>query len=118
MARSIGPVGPGVIRRQARGERLCDTPPMNQGKASSRAEGTEVSERNEVWQPGHELIRGLDAPLVTGEGADGRYQTSGLLGVGGMGEVKLTLDQRTGREVALKVLRPMNREDQRLRSRF
>ncbi len=40
------------------------------------------------------------APLAT------RYEPLGLLGTGGMGEVRLVLDRRIGRHVARKVLRP------------
>jgi eukaryotic-like serine/threonine-protein kinase len=47
------------------------------------------------------------APLPSqAEGFELRYEARGLLGAGGMGEVRLCKDRRVGREVALKVMRP------------
>src|SRR4029077_17484222 len=37
---------------------------------------------------------------------DGRYEDRALLREGGMGEVRLCKDQRIGREIAMKVVRP------------
>jgi len=49
---------------------------------------------------------------------DGRYQQRESLGAGGMGEVALCLDDRVGREVALKVLRPEVSSSRPARLRF
>lgn len=55
----------------------------------------------------------------TGSVLAGRFVLRGVLGVGGMAEVHRALDRTTGREVALKVLRPVPAEEsdrERLRS--
>lgn len=53
--------------------------------------------------PAHAALRASLAPPVD-EGAD-RYEAGPLLGVGGMGEVRLHVDRRIGRPIALKTLR-------------
>ena len=47
-----------------------------------------------------------------------RYEQGETLGQGGMGEVRLCKDQRIGREVAMKVIRPEHGSRDDLRSRF
>jgi len=47
-----------------------------------------------------------------------RFETLGLLGRGGMGEVYRVLDTHLGREVALKVIRPELEGDEGVRLRF
>jgi tRNA A-37 threonylcarbamoyl transferase component Bud32 len=47
-----------------------------------------------------------------------RYEPCELLGVGGMGEVRLVRDTRTGRSVALKAIRPERSARADLRERF
>src|SRR6185295_6943546 len=47
-----------------------------------------------------------------------RYEDRGLLGAGGMGEVRLCRDQRIGRDVALKVVRAGRNASTDTRMRF
>src|SRR5579871_3091705 len=47
--------------------------------------------------------------------AASRYQTGALLGTGGMGEVRLSLDQRIGRRVARKAMRASRQDGPALR---
>src|SRR5262249_44088347 len=54
--------------------------------------------------PGQPLRASL-APPVDEEGTP-RYEAGPLLGVGGMGEVRLHVDRRIGRPIALKTLKP------------
>lgn len=49
---------------------------------------------------------------------ESRYEVGELLGEGGMGEVRLSVDTRIGRTVAVKAIRPENAERARLRARF
>jgi serine/threonine-protein kinase len=53
--------------------------------------------------PAHGALRASLAPPV--DEGDDRYESGPLLGVGGMGEVRLHLDRRIGRPIALKTLR-------------
>lgn len=60
-----------------------------------------------------------NARVAFGPGqALGEYKISRLLGTGGMGEVYLATDTRTGREVALKVLRDRLTNDEQHVQRF
>ncbi|HEY4121104.1 MAG TPA: serine/threonine-protein kinase [Byssovorax sp.] len=47
-----------------------------------------------------------------------RYSAGELLGEGGMGEVRLSMDRRIGRAVAMKVMRPESSREAKLRARF
>jgi eukaryotic-like serine/threonine-protein kinase len=60
-----------------------------------------------------EPAEGDGVPEQTGRGAllAGRFEVQGLLGVGGMAEVFQVRDRRSGRELALKVLRPQVAHD-------
>jgi serine/threonine protein kinase len=49
---------------------------------------------------------------------DGRYELGERIGSGGMGEVRLGVDRRLGREVAIKLLRPDLAELPEVRGRF
>ncbi|APR75495.1 Serine/threonine protein kinase PrkC, regulator of stationary phase [Minicystis rosea] len=49
---------------------------------------------------------------------DARYELGEVLGRGGMGEVRLSIDRRMGRTVAVKVIRPDGAKRPRLRARF
>jgi eukaryotic-like serine/threonine-protein kinase len=57
----------------------------------------------------------VDAPLASDEE---RFEPVGLLGKGGMGEVRLYRDRRISRFVAYKVLKKSVEKDQHFRSRF
>jgi eukaryotic-like serine/threonine-protein kinase len=56
-----------------------------------------------------------DGPTMLG---DGRYQLSGLLGRGGMAEVRMAQDLRLGRHVAIKRLRTDLARDPTFQARF
>ncbi len=62
----------------------------------------------------------LDAQLGALDNADfdARYELGEVLGRGGMGEVRLGKDQRIGRNVAVKLIRPDSAKRPRLRARF
>jgi eukaryotic-like serine/threonine-protein kinase len=47
-----------------------------------------------------------------------RYSSGEPLGVGGMGEVRLCMDRRIGRAVAMKLILPHNAQQPKLRARF
>src|SRR4051812_41396645 len=47
-----------------------------------------------------------------------RYEPRRQLGRGGMGEVRLHRDRRIGRDVAMKIIRPLHRSNARIRARF
>ncbi|MEO5920340.1 MAG: hypothetical protein ABIQ01_04275 [Pseudolysinimonas sp.] len=49
------------------------------------------------------------AEIDTGVLIDGRYRVIRQLGVGGMARVLLARDEQLGREVAVKVFRPLSR---------
>ena len=59
-------------------------------------------------------------PLTTESGQTGldRYAARGVLGEGGMGEVRLYHDRSIGRDVAMKVLLPSRRDSTPARHRF
>src|SRR4051794_33161057 len=60
-----------------------------------------------------------EAPLPPVDAGFGeRYQPRALLGEGGMGEVRLCLDARIGREVAMKSVRAEHGASDDLRARF
>jgi eukaryotic-like serine/threonine-protein kinase len=59
------------------------------------------------------------APRIDpGADAADRYTAGELLGEGGMGEVRLCLDRRIGRTVAMKLIRPEKGRRPKLRARF
>jgi len=63
-------------------------------------------------------IEGVDADLPHDEAFAERYVRRAQLGEGGMGEVWLCKDQRVGRHVAMKVIRPGHGSRSDLRRRF
>ena len=63
-------------------------------------------------------IDDVDADLPHDEGFADRYARRAQLGEGGMGEVWLCKDQRVGRQVAMKVIRPGHGSRSDLRRRF
>jgi eukaryotic-like serine/threonine-protein kinase len=70
-------------------------------------------------QPGAELAAGATHGALLERGPDGeRYELRGVLGVGGMGEVRLVHDHRVGREVAVKVMRSEAASDPSMVARF
>jgi len=66
-------------------------------------------------QPG--AVDAAPAP-ISDAGFAARYAQRSLLGEGGMGEVRLCRDQRIGREVAMKVIRPGVGSRSDVRARF
>jgi len=58
------------------------------------------------------------SPALHFDDADSRYEDRGLLGRGGMGEVRLVFDRRLNRELAMKVLRAEVSADAELMDRF
>jgi eukaryotic-like serine/threonine-protein kinase len=60
----------------------------------------------------------LEAAPLDEDGFDERYAHRAVLGVGGMGEVRLCKDLRIGREVAMKVVRPFAASHSEMRARF
>ncbi|GAC1365256.1 MAG: serine/threonine-protein kinase [Actinomycetota bacterium] len=64
-----------------------------------------------------EPTAGQHRPPIAGLIA-GRYEVLGVLGLGGMGEVRAGRDQRLGRDVAIKLLRPDMAEHPAIRQRF
>jgi hypothetical protein len=56
--------------------------------------------------------------LATGQVLGERYRVDGVVGRGGMGQVFRVTDQRTGRVLALKVLKPVEGEDADRARRF
>ncbi|HEU4405947.1 MAG TPA: serine/threonine-protein kinase [Polyangiaceae bacterium] len=98
--------GPDVAARGAVGQA---TLPIQRG----RFEGVKSS-----GGPGAVAVD-VAAPLpAEAAGFEQRYEARGLLGEGGMGEVRLFKDRLIGREVALKVLRPGGSSLAELRERF
>jgi serine/threonine-protein kinase len=87
--------------------RLVATPPSDAG--ATRAEGRATSARPPA---GGDERRSLDEPF------ERRFERKELLGEGGMGEVWLCTDRRIGREVAVKMLRPIAAAIPKLRDRF
>jgi serine/threonine-protein kinase len=59
----------------------------------------------------------LEEAFVQDDGFATRYERGGVLGQGGMGEVRVCHDHRVGRDVALKVVRPGKASDE-LTARF
>ena len=53
-----------------------------------------------------------------GRGPSDRYQARHMLGKGAMGEVVLCRDRRIGRDVAMKVIAPRNRDNRQAHARF
>ncbi|MHB1787306.1 MAG: serine/threonine-protein kinase, partial [Acidimicrobiales bacterium] len=66
-----------------------------------------------VMAPAGELPPPLGFEMLAG-----RYEVGGVLGRGGMGEVRAGLDQRLGRPVAIKILRADMAHDPVIRQRF
>ena len=60
----------------------------------------------------------LEATTLDDAGHATRYRVGDLLGEGGMGEVRTCRDRRVGREIAMKVVRPVHGGDQAMRERF
>jgi hypothetical protein len=58
------------------------------------------------------------SPALDFDDAASRYEDRGLLGRGGMGEVRLVFDRRLNRELAMKVLRAEISADAELMDRF
>jgi serine/threonine-protein kinase len=75
-----------------------------------------VDARSDGSLPPEGEVRASLAPPVDEEGK-ARYEPGVLLGMGGMGEVRLHLDRRIGRPVALKSLRD-DRKSSRAEARF
>jgi serine/threonine protein kinase len=93
---------------------------MNSDDDPTHASGPNARAADTIMEePGS---RGLVYATVSGEtllGYDERYVERRLLGRGGMGEVRLCLDTKVGREVAVKVLRPeKSAGDSRAKRRF
>jgi serine/threonine-protein kinase len=60
----------------------------------------------------------LEATTLDDAGHATRYRVGDLLGEGGMGEVRTCRDRRVGRELAMKVVRPVHGGDEAMRERF
>jgi serine/threonine-protein kinase len=65
-----------------------------------------------------ERMRQLSTAPLTGRLLGGRYRLDGLAGAGGMAEVYAATDERLGRRVAVKVLRPHYAADPVVVARF
>ena len=95
-----------------------ETIPFEARDTRSRVSGTFPSDESEAYQDDADptlLDRhpaSIAAPSVTD-----RYEFRGVLGEGGMGEVRLVFDRSIGREVAMKVLLPHRSKDHQ-RERF
>lgn len=89
------------------------TDPSRDSGTANRSDETTLADGDDRVAPPRPA-GGLSAPIHLGQ----RYEDYGLLGRGGMGEVRLCRDLRIGRKVALKVIREGRAERPRARARF
>ena len=101
------------VPTQVKGVGLDDEPPAVEApRPDAGVTVMEGPERPRISSP-----PALSAPPAEAEFA-ARYRAGEVLGLGGMGEVRLSTDLRIGRVVAMKSIRPEGQKRQRLIDRF
>lgn len=113
--------------RRLRGESSDETEVMSQQELMSLEGGFPLGDGRVSMLPdpvtesdeGETIVAGKSSAIASSEmDASERYRGRGVLGEGGMGEVRLYRDVHVGREVAMKVLLPEFADNETKRKRF